>query len=74
VNVGSATGVVADVRGLQERPARAMPAEHVEYVGEWWLRHSPGLSWWIGTILPHRTASEHASRQLCDRTPDSQRL
>jgi len=41
------------VRGLQERAARALPAEHVEHVGGWWLRHSASPSWWIATVLPH---------------------
>jgi len=41
------------VRGLQERAARALPAEQVEQAGVWWLRHSPGCSWWVGTVLPH---------------------
>jgi GNAT superfamily N-acetyltransferase len=41
------------VRGLQERAARALPAEHVEDAGGWWLRHAPNCSWWVGTVLPH---------------------
>jgi GNAT superfamily N-acetyltransferase len=41
------------IRGLQERAARALPAETVEYADGWWLRHAPGCSWWIGTVLPH---------------------
>ena len=41
------------VRGLQERVARALPAEHVEHVGGWWLRHAPGCAWWVGSVLPH---------------------
>jgi GNAT superfamily N-acetyltransferase len=45
------------VRGLQERVARALPAEHVEHVGGWWLRHSANSSWWMGTVLPHGDAS-----------------
>ena len=44
------------VRGLQERAARALPAEHVEDVDGWWLRHAPGCSWWAGTVLPHGDA------------------
>ncbi|WP_271221728.1 GNAT family N-acetyltransferase [Streptosporangium carneum] len=44
------------VRGLQERAARALPAEHVEDVGGWWLRHAPNCSWWVGTVLPHGDA------------------
>ncbi|MFI0483917.1 GNAT family N-acetyltransferase [Actinomadura sp. 9N215] len=41
------------VRSLQERAARALPAEHVRDVDGWWLRHAPNCSWWVGTVLPH---------------------
>ena len=41
------------VRGLQERVARALPTEHVERIGGWWLRRSASPSWWMGTVLPH---------------------
>lgn len=44
------------MRGLQERVARALPAEHVEHVGGWWLRRTASSSWWIGTVLPHNDA------------------
>jgi ribosomal protein S18 acetylase RimI-like enzyme len=44
------------VRGLQERAARALPAAQVEDAGGWWLRHAPGCSWWVGTVLPHGAA------------------
>ncbi|MBA8826306.1 GNAT superfamily N-acetyltransferase [Saccharopolyspora lacisalsi] len=44
------------VQGLQERVGRALPAEHVEYVGDWWLRRSVSSSWWVGTVLPHGSA------------------
>jgi N-acetylglutamate synthase len=45
------------VRGLQERAARALPAEHVRRVGGWWLRHAPrSAAWWAGTVLPHGAA------------------
>lgn len=44
------------VRGLQERAARALPAERVEAVEGWWLRHAPSCSWWVGTVLPHGDA------------------
>jgi ribosomal protein S18 acetylase RimI-like enzyme len=44
------------VLGLQERAARALPAEHVEHVDGWWLRHAPNCSWWAGTVLPHGDA------------------
>ncbi len=46
------------VRALQERAARALPAEHVEHVGGWWLRHSSSPSWWIATVLPHGEARQ----------------
>jgi ribosomal protein S18 acetylase RimI-like enzyme len=45
------------IRALQERAARALPAEHVEQAGGWWLRHAPRCSWWIGTVLPHGHAT-----------------
>lgn len=41
------------VRNLQERAARGLPAFRVEEIGGWWLRHAPGCSWWVGTVLPH---------------------
>jgi GNAT superfamily N-acetyltransferase len=41
------------VRRLQERAARALPAESTKIVNGWWLRHAPGCSWWAGTVLPH---------------------
>ncbi|MEU8299981.1 GNAT family N-acetyltransferase [Micromonospora sp. NPDC048909] len=41
------------VRDLQERAARALPAEQVEVVDGWWLRHHPHSSWWVGSVLPH---------------------
>src|SRR6266545_1203727 len=44
------------VRSLQEKAARALPAEHVEHVGGWWLRHSTSSAWWAGTVLPHADA------------------
>ncbi|MBB4698897.1 GNAT family N-acetyltransferase [Sphaerisporangium siamense] len=44
------------VRELQERAARALPAEHVTDLDGWWLRHAPHCSWWIGTVLPHGDA------------------
>ncbi len=52
----SAVGGSETVRGLQERAARALPAEHVEDVGGWWLRHAPGCAWWVGTVLPYGDA------------------
>jgi ribosomal protein S18 acetylase RimI-like enzyme len=44
------------VTGVQERAARALPAEVVEDAGGWWLRHAPGCAWWAGTVLPYRDA------------------
>ncbi|GAB3293601.1 GNAT family N-acetyltransferase [Parasphingorhabdus pacifica] len=44
------------VRGLQEKAAGALPAEHVEQMGGWWLRHSTSCAWWTGTVLPHAEA------------------
>ena len=42
------------VRGLQERAARAFPAEHVQDADGWQLRHAPGGAWWVCAVLPHR--------------------
>lgn len=47
------------VRELQERAARALPAERVEDAGGWWLRHAPRCPWWAGSVLPHREAGPH---------------
>ncbi|MCC5576158.1 GNAT family N-acetyltransferase [Microtetraspora sp. AC03309] len=53
------------VRGLQERAARALPAEHVEHAGGWWLRLAPTCSWWVGTVLPHGDAGpEELARRV----------
>jgi GNAT superfamily N-acetyltransferase len=42
------------IQGLQERAARALPAEHVEDADGWLLRHAPRCAaWWAGTVLPH---------------------
>ncbi|MEO3764839.1 hypothetical protein [Streptomyces sp. B8F3] len=50
----AAAGVLAEtVRGLQERAARALPAELVEHADGWWLRHDTGSSWWVASVLPH---------------------
>lgn len=48
---------------LQERAARAVPAEFAERIGGWWLRHAPGCSWWIGSVLPH-TEAVHSRAEL----------
>lgn len=45
-----------EVRGLQERAARAFPADHATDVEGWRLRHAPSCAWWVGTVLPHRDA------------------
>lgn len=44
------------VLGLQERAARALPAEQIQDAGGWWLRYAPGCAWWVGTVLPHGDA------------------
>jgi N-acetylglutamate synthase len=41
------------LRSLQERAARATPADVLEIVDGWWLRHAPDSAWWIGAVLPH---------------------
>jgi N-acetylglutamate synthase len=48
------------VRGLQERAARALPAELIQPLGTWLLRYSPGCAWWVGSVLPHGEATEEA--------------
>jgi N-acetylglutamate synthase len=53
------------IRGLQERAARALPAQHIEDADGWWLRHAPRCAWWVGTVLPHRAAgSEELLRRV----------
>ena len=44
------------VRGLQERAARAFPAEHVQDADGWQLRHASGGAWWVSAVLPHAEA------------------
>jgi N-acetylglutamate synthase len=44
----------ATVRALQERAARAQPAERIEPARGWWLRHNARGAWWLGSVLPHR--------------------
>ncbi|HVC68746.1 MAG TPA: GNAT family N-acetyltransferase [Acidimicrobiales bacterium] len=56
MSVPSAMSGSGTVRGLQERAARAQPAEQVEEIAGWWLRHAPGCAWWVGTVLPHGDA------------------
>jgi ribosomal protein S18 acetylase RimI-like enzyme len=41
------------IRELQERAARAQPADHVEDADGWWLRYADTGAWWTGTVLPH---------------------
>ena len=53
---GAVVGSPEIVRSLQEKAAAALAAEHVEHVGGWWLRHSTGCAWWVGTVLPHADA------------------
>lgn len=50
------TGSPQLVRKLQERAARAFPAEHVESVDGWLLRRSSGSAWWVRSVLPHADA------------------
>ncbi|MFF0724477.1 GNAT family N-acetyltransferase [Streptomyces sp. NPDC004134] len=52
-SAGAAGALAGTVRGLQERAARALPAERVEHADGWWLRHDPGSSWWVASVLPH---------------------
>ncbi len=40
-------------RLLQERTSRALPAETIRRSDGWWLRHSPGVAWWVQSVLPH---------------------
>lgn len=54
-------------RLLQERTARALPAEVVECVDGWWLRHSPGVAWWVQSVLPHADApAEQLVRRVAE--------
>lgn len=46
------------VRDVQERAARALPAEHVECLSGWWLRSSASSSWWMSAVLPHGDAGQ----------------
>jgi ribosomal protein S18 acetylase RimI-like enzyme len=59
------------VRGLQERAARALPAEHVREAGGWWLRHAPGCAWWASTVLPHADAPPG---ELARRVADAEKF
>jgi ribosomal protein S18 acetylase RimI-like enzyme len=51
--VPATTDRPALARALQERAARARPAERLEVRDGWWLRATTGTSWWLGTVLPH---------------------
>ncbi|WP_407562958.1 GNAT family N-acetyltransferase [Streptomyces sp. 184] len=53
---GEGGSVAETVRGLQERAARALPAQLVEHADGWWLRHDSGSSWWVASVLPHGSA------------------
>lgn len=44
------------MRRLQERVARALPAERIVIADGWWLRSAPRCAWWVGTVLPHADA------------------
>ncbi|HEY8482737.1 MAG TPA: GNAT family N-acetyltransferase [Spirillospora sp.] len=62
------------IRELQERAARALPAERVERIGGWWLRHAPGCSWWVGTVLPHGDGEpEELARRITEAEEFSSR-
>ncbi|WP_242906463.1 GNAT family N-acetyltransferase [Actinomadura terrae] len=53
------------LRGLQERAARAVPAERIEDAGGWWLRHARGGAWWVSSALPHGgTAPDELARGI----------
>ncbi len=45
------------VRLIQERTARAVPAETVRCADGWWLRDAPAAAWWVRSVLPHADAS-----------------
>ncbi|WP_030154763.1 N-acetyltransferase [Glycomyces sp. NRRL B-16210] len=51
-----------ELRGLQERAARAQPVEHVAIVDGWWLRRTAGDSWWLASVLPHGEAADLLAR------------
>jgi N-acetylglutamate synthase len=38
---------------LQERAARALPAQRVVNADGWWLRLAPRCAWWVESVLPH---------------------
>lgn len=55
------------VRTLQERAARAQPAEHVVDADGWLLRLAPHCSWWVGAVLPHgNTAPDDVKRRVIE--------
>ena len=56
VPVPSAVSSPDMVRGLQERAARALPAQQAENAEGWWLRSAACCAWWVGTVLPHADA------------------
>ncbi|WP_436531344.1 GNAT family N-acetyltransferase [Actinoplanes sp. HUAS TT8] len=56
------------IAALQERAARALPAEFGERVDGWWLRAAPSCSWWVGTTLPHGDGS------LADRVDGAEKF
>ncbi|MCP2331366.1 GNAT family N-acetyltransferase [Actinoalloteichus caeruleus] len=67
----SSTSTAALVAALQERTARALPAEHVVHLGGWWLRHSPGCAWWSAAVLAHE---ELAAEPLAERVGRAERF
>lgn len=52
------------IRALQERAARAQPAQHTEYADGWLLRHAPDTSWWIGSVLPHTASATNLAARV----------
>jgi GNAT superfamily N-acetyltransferase len=65
----SALGASHLVRSIQDRVARAHPAEHVEDHRGWRLRLAPGCAWWVGTVQPHRDADP---REVVQRVLDAE--
>lgn len=41
------------IRRVQEAAARALPADHIEQLDGWLLRHTTSKSWWAGSVLAH---------------------
>jgi GNAT superfamily N-acetyltransferase len=67
----SVVGTSHLVRGLQDRVARAHPAEHTEDDRGWRLRLAPGCAWWVATVQPHRDAGR---REVLQRVLEAERF